>query len=364
MLLTRRVPWTQQPQGVTRPNNASGVGIGLRRVIHPLFNTICQVSGLPVTTQSGIVPTTLQADPKFGVAIFKTTGDNGTAQVAAWTNTTSQASAMLVFQRNSSSDQGFWELTNSGSFDHFPYGGVAYFGSFWSGRWISGLSAPSGAAFTDRVVIIVTVKDGEQKLYWNGQLWGSASATGGFVMPPTLGFWGVGAGDSAQGTRYYLGAAWDRVLNSDEAFILGSNPWQIFAPTVRRILVGGGGTISRPGTDVAVSGWTSTAASIAGAINESTYDDASYAEAPFGVAGAVVTLDLPLAPGNYTVSFRGEYLIAMAGSGQFRFTAMDSSNTNLGVSAWQAVTSSLAQYDIPVTVAGGTATRMKIEIQA
>jgi hypothetical protein len=142
-----------------------------------------------------------------------------------------------------------------------------------------------------------------------------------------------------------------------------ANPWQLFAPLTRQ-LPALTGTISRPGTDVTVTGWTFTGASLAASINEATFSDASYGEAPYSVGSAITTLDLSLAPGSYTVSFRGEYLSAAAASGQFRFTALDGSNTSLGVSSWQAVTATIAQYDVPITVAGGTAVRLKIEIQA
>jgi hypothetical protein len=142
-----------------------------------------------------------------------------------------------------------------------------------------------------------------------------------------------------------------------------ANPWQLFAPLTRH-LPALTGTISRPGSDVTVTGWTFTGASLAASINEPTFVDASYGEAPYSAGSAITTLDLSLAPGSYTISFRGEYLVATAASGQFRFTALDGSNTSLGVSSWQAVTATIAQYDVPITVAGGTAVRLKIEIQA
>jgi hypothetical protein len=123
-------------------------------------------------------------------------------------------------------------------------------------------------------------------------------------------------------------------------------------------------SISHPSTDVLVVGWTFNGASLAASVGETTRNDSTYAEAAFGVAGAVTALDLPLAPGTYTVRCASEYLVAAASSGQVRFTALDGSNTSLGATAWQAVTGSLAQYDIALTVAGGTATRLKIEIQA
>jgi hypothetical protein len=163
------------------------------------------------------------------------------------------------------------------------------------------------------------------------------------------------------GLKCYAMFVFDNTFSNEQSLSL--NPYQVIAPT-RRSLGGIAGTISRPGTDVASSGWSFTAASLAGSINEVTRDDASYAQAPYGVTGAITTLDLPLAAGSYTLSFAGQYLAANASSGQFRFTALDSSNTSLGVSAWTAVTSTASVYTVALTVSGGTATRLKIEIQA
>jgi hypothetical protein len=123
------------------------------------------------------------------------------------------------------------------------------------------------------------------------------------------------------------------------------------------------GTISRPGSDVSVSNWVFTGSSLSGSINESVRDDTSYAQVDYGSADAITTLDISRTPGNHVISFSGEYLASLASSGQFRFSLLDSSNAVLGSTAWQAVSSSNAQYDLPVTITG-TATRIKIEKQA
>jgi hypothetical protein len=122
-------------------------------------------------------------------------------------------------------------------------------------------------------------------------------------------------------------------------------------------------TISRPGADVSVVGWSFTGSSLSASINEVTRNDASYIEAAYGVTGAIVTLDIPRSPGNHTISFTSEYLVGFASSGQFKFSLLDDTNTVLGTTGWQAVTSIIVQYDLPVTISS-TATRLKIEIQA
>lgn len=122
------------------------------------------------------------------------------------------------------------------------------------------------------------------------------------------------------------------------------------------------GTISRPGSDFVALGWTFTAASLAASINETTRDDASYGQAAFALSVAVTNIT-PTVAGSYTLSFAGQYLAAAASSGRFRFTALDGANNSLGATAWRAVTSAATQYDVPLTISGGTATRLKIEIQ-
>jgi hypothetical protein len=203
--------------------------------------------------------------------------------------------------------------------------------------------------------------------YINGQPSGTATSAQTMAMAQQfyIGAQTTGAVEQLQdGTVLHRLAVFNSIL-PDAAFAALAGPgfWQLYAPLTRQIPVLAG-TISRPGSDVSVTGWAFTAANLSGSINETTRDDASYAQAAYGVSAAITTLSLSLAPGSYTLSFAGEYLAATAASGQFRFTALDGSNTSLGVTAWQAVTSSNAQYDIPLTVAGGTAVRLKIEIQA
>jgi hypothetical protein len=242
-----------------------------------------------------------------------------------------------------------------------------YFETF-SGSNVQKLTPISGqvaVSQTDFQVLVGTTDTVTLSFYQNGVLVSSVATAG--VLPGTNSSpWRLGArrtfiNGAAQ--QVLLAGAFSGSRSADEIYRFTQNIWADFSPLTRQ-LPALTGTISRPGTDVAVTGWTFTAASLAASINEATFSDASYGEAPFSAGSAITTLDLALAPGSYTISFRGEYLVATAASGQFRFTALDGSNTSLGVSSWQAVTSTVAQYDVPITVAGGTAVRLKIEIQA
>jgi hypothetical protein len=220
---------------------------------------------------------------------------------------------------------------------------------------------------TDFQVLVGTTDTVTLSLYQNGALVSSV-ATAGALPGVNSSAWRLGArgiNSSGAAQNVLLAGALSGSRSADEIYRFTQNIWANFAPLTRHIPALTG-TISRPGTDVAgfVTGWTFTGASLAASINEPTFSDASYGEAPYSAGSAITTLDLSLAPGSYTVSFRGEYLSAAAASGQFRFTALDGSNTSLGVSSWQAVTATIAQYDVPITVAGGTAVRLKIEIQA
>jgi hypothetical protein len=129
------------------------------------------------------------------------------------------------------------------------------------------------------------------------------------------------------------------------------------------------GTICMPGSDVSVVGWTFNSSSVSASVNELNRDDTSYAQALYGVSGAITTLidgngnPATLAAGAYVLPFAAEYLVGAATSGQFRFSLLDGSNASQGVSSWQAVTSSVLVYRVPITTTG-VATRLKIEIQA
>jgi hypothetical protein len=261
---------------------------------------------------------------------------------------------------------------------HFPYSDGNIYWDF--GGTTAGLTRLFAACGTVQQsdVMVLTAGPRGMEIWRNGALLAS-QANAPSRTNQVGGAWGLGMHGSS-GSVNNAAAAWsfigmiDGQIDAASAQRMSRSHAAVYAeafaaPTLP-FAAGITGTISRPGSDIAVSGWTFTGASLSASINEATRNDASYAEAPFSASGAITTLEdgagnaMPLAPGTYNLSFAGDYLTAAAASCQFRFSALDSSNAVLGVSPWQATTSSVAQYTVPLTVAGGTATRLKIEIQA
>jgi hypothetical protein len=364
MSFRRSVPWTSQPQGAVLP------GIGAPALLWnaalPSANlTIGGVSGAVTATRrvgaSGIYQDCLAAGAKvqFPFITSLSTATKWTIYFRAnWSNSTLNYQSILSLNgvliiRTAIEDAYILEAVywNIGA------------GQVQRHRTAQGTTeAGADYAFVmDEAAGRAEIWRNGVNIYTTGVNWFAASRT-----TPT----GIAIGDDDAGAvnaflngGIQYSAIYLEAHSAGQIASVQANPWQLFAPLTRQ-LPALTGTISRPGTDVAVTGWTFTGASLAASINEPTFSDASYGEAPYSVGSAITTLDLSLTPGSYTISFRGEYLVATAASGQFRFTALDGSNTSLGVSSWQAVTSTVAQYDVPITVAGGTAVRLKIEIQA
>ena len=161
----------------------------------------------------------------FGVGqVFDYNAYNSCLYAPSWTNTTNEASVCLVFHTNIAGSVGeVWELGGTDT-DHFPFGSGAYADPFWSSRWMNNVAAPDGAAFSGPVCLVFTVKNGSQKAYWNGRLWYSNTATGGFNLPATLKLFKARTGGIGFGA--FL---WDRFLSEPEAITIGANPWHLYA---------------------------------------------------------------------------------------------------------------------------------------
>jgi hypothetical protein len=377
MSFRRSVPWTQQPQipALLSGPLASGLFISIDG---PNWRKNGDLV-LSVTT-SNVLPTLA---PSIGglaqytngsLAEIPITVDGPLAATAPWT-----LSATLIPSGNVSLSHlfGFGLRYNALKLSSVaPFGEYRALLNFNSNYYFWGANADWDTliAFdTDgKLHTVMVVHDGTNLLFYrDGVLRASTTRPAAMIATPAGRYAVLGnaldvGGTASPNAAFVSARAWSRALSTGEVAAYFANEFAaVYAPLTRH-LPAITGTISRPGTDVAgfVTGWTFTGASLAASINEPTFSDASYGEAPYSAGSAITTLDLSLAPGTYTVSFRGEYLSAAAASGQFRFTALDGSNTSLGVSSWQAVTSTVAQYDVPITVAGGTAVRLKIEIQA
>lgn len=154
-----------------------------------------------------------------------------------------------------------------------------------------------------------------------------------------------------------------RALSQQEVASLYRNPWQIFRPLPARYteaVVSGPVQFYRPAGDLIATGWTSTAATLAGAINEPTPADASYITSPDASSATPARLSLPSMPaGSYTLRLRAR---RAASAGELRVVLLDAANAPVGASAWQALTGTYATYSLAVATTG-TATRFEIEVR-
>lgn len=150
-----------------------------------------------------------------------------------------------------------------------------------------------------------------------------------------------------------------------ELVALSNDPWQIFQQSPARSslwLVAVTGTISRPNSDIVVSGWTGDPdnANLYANIDEATASDAEYIDSP-GLSATATTctfgLSLTLAAGTYDVGVRAQWV---SQSGQLRVVLLDAGGTSVGASSYQALTSSATSYTLPVTITG-SATQARIE---
>jgi len=145
-------------------------------------------------------------------------------------------------------------------------------------------------------------------------------------------------------------------------------PYNLFAPPERDIWVPqavdpGSVTFFRPASDVSTTGWTSTEASLAAALNEATPNDASYITSPDIASApepATFDLDVPMPAGSYTARFRARRTLT---AGEARLVLLDAGSGVVGSTSWQVLASAPALYEQVVTLSG-TATKFQIEVRA
>jgi hypothetical protein len=116
---------------------------------------------------------------------------------------------------------------------------------------------------------------------------------------------------------------------------------------------------TRPNSDVSTSGWAaSTGLSLYDMVDETIALDTDYITSPtIGTGNPIIMgLNSSLSAGTHYVTVR---LKTTTANGYIRIMLLNNSNAIMGVSSWQAVTSSYNNYTIPVTISG-TATRIQI----
>lgn len=132
------------------------------------------------------------------------------------------------------------------------------------------------------------------------------------------------------------------------------------------LLSGGGalsasGTITRPNSDVIVTGWTSSDGDpLYDDIDEVTASDTDYIISPeltSSAVGATFGLTTSLAAGIYDINIRARKTET---TGQIRVVLKDSGGTSVGATNWQDLTGSYVSYVLRVSTTG-TATQSTIE---
>ena len=233
--LSKKRGLTQQPQVPVNLDRS----LGLRRaVVMSLGRGQELVENVTVTTSDGSA-----ISPDLFTSLGKSYDGNGGAynsliSVPSWTNTTNEASLCLVFTGQM---QIGW-VAGAGSLTHFPFSSLLYCNTFWSGRWVNGISLLSGDSWDGPHVVVITVKDGRQKIFHNGRLWYSNTSTGGFTLPATLQIFPRQTSSPYGYPSAFF--AWDKVLPDQLAISYSSNPWQIFKKQNNKIWIpsAGGGS--------------------------------------------------------------------------------------------------------------------------
>lgn len=120
-------------------------------------------------------------------------------------------------------------------------------------------------------------------------------------------------------------------------------------------------TITRPNSDITVSGWTSSNGDpLYDDIDEETPSDTDYITSPeLTSTPAVATFGLTnsLSAGSYTISVRGRRTDTV---GQMRVVLRDSGGVQVGATNWQTLTNTYTTYSFPITITG-TATQSSVE---
>jgi hypothetical protein len=149
------------------------------------------------------------------------------------------------------------------------------------------------------------------------------------------------------------GAISQAMLNS-----VSANPWQMAEATRRFVNPAAAITVYRPGSDVAVSGWTAVgAATRAAALADES--GATYAESPDLSTPDTQTWTPPFPAGPASLEITAA---RTAGVGALRIVFLDAGGAVVGTTAWQALTGAPADYTLTATVLA-ISPQFRIEVQ-
>lgn len=209
----------------------------------------------------------------------------------------------------------------------------------------------------DWAYVVAVVKSGDFHMYVNGVK--QAQTTAGTDPSNSLTEVAFNPSNVSILTAFASRAVWTQ----GDVDAWTANPWQLFAPTRRKLFVVSVQADYYPNSDITTTGWSAVPpGSLYAAIDEATPSDSDYIVSPdlSSTPGpAVFGLNQSAPAGSYTVNVRAKYGLT---AGQFRVSMLDSGGTSVGTSAWTSVTGAFATYAVSLTTTG-TAVRVKIEVQ-
>lgn len=356
--------WTSQPQVAAGVNWANPLAQGLVVAWNPTFPLTNFASSAFTPAFQGAPGRVLNANGN-GYTGGSGAFDGVNFNFSSWPTS---AGTILIVGRNAATGTNGnpWDL-NAAEIDFLPYANDLIYSNAWAtARWLSGASIPAGTSLVNPYVAAVRGSNvaSSHAYYVNGVSVGTANATWSAPTYLRLLYCGFNAGVNTTNLAASLCLAWNRTLTDEElAWVTRStaNPWQIFTPLPRRILVTAAAT---PGTltgDVTTTGWTATpSGDYYTTLDEAVASDTDYITSPTLGTGGPITMSIePVTAGTYDVQIRAAY---SGSAGQVRANLLNSSNVSQGVSSWQTLTSSPTTYTLSVTTTG-TATRVRIEVQ-
>ena len=221
----------------------------------------------------------------------------------------------------------------------------------------------------ERVVVVAPLgmasASSAHYMVWINRAKYASSSTIAFTAQPTNGttYFGWDGADSKWSGLLDELIIFSGAFSDADAASYFDNPWQIFTDIQPRLAPPGVAALATwLAADVTTAGWTTTETSYHAAIDEAVLNDATYITSPPLTATPQIysaTFTTPRAAGTWThPSIRAK---AISGTGAIRLRYLDAGSASVGVSSWQALTNTLANYSITVTTTS-TATQIQLEV--
>jgi len=177
----------------------------------------------------------------------------------------------------------------------------------------------------------------------------------------TSGYWGYEVGAASDEIAGVISSKVGPITLEIPSVSITANLSQSANSSSGLVEVQGPVTITRPNSDIAVSGWTSSnGAPLYDDIDEETPSDTDFITSPELTStpvGATFGLTNSLSAGSYNISVRGRRTDTV---GQMRVVLRDSGGVQVGATNWQTLTKTYTTYYFPITITG-TATQSSVE---